>query len=91
MTMTKHEAIRCLKKQIEIQPCGNVGLALEMAIKALETSEDILDWQAAVNRVMELNEMSFSITEVMYYHDLLIRYAVGERTKELYELMIKAH
>ena len=34
--MTEIEAIKCLEVQMQIQPCGNVGLAFEMAIKALE-------------------------------------------------------
>ena len=34
--MTEQEAIRCLEEQINIQPCGNVALAFELAIKALE-------------------------------------------------------
>lgn len=34
--MTEQEAICCLKEQIKIQPCGNVALAFEMAINALE-------------------------------------------------------
>lgn len=34
--MTENEAIKCLEKQIKIQPCGNVALALEISMKAIE-------------------------------------------------------
>ena len=34
--MTENEAIKCLEKQIEIQPCMNVISAFEIAIQALE-------------------------------------------------------
>lgn len=34
--MTEQEAVCCLEEQIKIQPCGNVALAFELAIKALE-------------------------------------------------------
>lgn len=33
--MTEKEAIKCLKEQIQIQPCANVALAFEIAINAL--------------------------------------------------------
>ena len=35
-SMTENEAIKCLEKQIEIQPCMNVISAFEIAIQALE-------------------------------------------------------
>lgn len=48
-------------------------------------------WQAAANKVLELKSLTCSLAENTYYSDLLIRYAVGERTEELYELMKKAY
>lgn len=65
--------------------------ALKEWKKTLKETAETLDWQAAVKHVLELKELTHSLLENMYLSDLLIRYAVGERTKELYELMIKAH
>ena len=48
-------------------------------------------WQAAVRNVLELRNLSNALEDILYYKDLLIRYAVGERTNELYELMTKAY
>ena len=48
-------------------------------------------WQAVVNKILELKSLSHSLEDTMYYNDMLIRYAVGERTKELYDIMTKAY
>lgn len=48
-------------------------------------------WQKAVKKVLELIDLADSLSDWLYYHSLLIRYALDERTNELYELMIKAY
>lgn len=66
-------------------------LSPKLQKKILKAAAETLDWQAAVKNVLEAKKLTHSLLENMYFSDLLIRYAVGERTKELYELMAKAY